>query len=149
MSDSAQTTPVAQANLGLPQTSPNLPAGAVAGGRPEAKADSAIMPETPAAPVEIEIIPDAAEVSPELAEHVEAVERGEVHLPGPINAGIHEGQQVTIQPAISQQPNIILPLTQDDFVAGAKKPVSSSFRWLHEFVKRIILMMPGRTVYRN
>ena len=97
---------------------------------------------------EIEVIPESPEISPELAEHVERVVRGEIELPGPLDVGTHEGQPVTIQPSASQQPNIILPLTRGDFTAGPKRPVSSSWRWLYEFVKRIVLMMPGRAVYR-
>ena len=97
---------------------------------------------------EIEVIPESPEISPELAEHVERVVRGEIELPGPIEAGAHEGQPVTIEPSVSQQPNIILPLTRADFTAGPNQPVSSSWRWLYEWVKRVILMMPGRAVYR-
>lgn len=149
MSDLAQSAPVVQANLGLPLTSQNLSAGVSSGGHPEAKADSAITPEAPVKTTEVEIVSDAMEVSPELAEHVKEVESGEIQLPGPINVGIHQGQPVMIQPTAPQQPNIILPLTQDDFIAGTKQPVSSSWRWLSEFVKRIILMMPGRTIYRS
>lgn len=98
---------------------------------------------------EIEVIPESPEISPELAEHVERVVRGEIELPGPIDVGIHEGQPVTIQPSASQQPNIVLPLTRGDFTAGPGQPVSSSWRWLYEFVKRIILIFPGRAVYRD
>lgn len=115
------------------------------GGHPEIKAGPAVSPEVG----EIEVIPESPEISPELAEHVERVTRGEIQLPGPIEAGTHEGQPVTIQPSAPQQPNIVLPLTRADFTAGPGQPVSSSWRWLYEFVKRIILMMPGRVVYRS
>ena len=98
---------------------------------------------------EIEVIPESPEISPELAEHVERVVRGEIELPGPIEAGVHQGQPVTIEPSVSQQPNIVLPLTRGDFTAGPQQPVSSSWRWLYEFVKRIVLMFPGRTIYRQ
>lgn len=117
----------------------------VSSGHPEIKAGPAVSPET----AEIEVIPESPEISPELAEHVERVVRGEIELPGPIEAGIHEGQPVTIQPASPRQPNIVLPLTRADFTAGPNQPVSSSWRWLYEFVKRIILMFPGRAVYRD
>lgn len=118
---------------------------AVSAGHPEIKAGPAASPEVG----EIEVVPESPEISPELAEHVERVVRGEIELPGPIEAGTHEGQPVTIQPAAPQQPNIVLPLTRADFTAGPGQPVSSSWRWLYEFVKRIILMFPGRAVYRN
>lgn len=103
----------------------------------------------PVAPPEVEIIPDQPEIAPEIAEHVEAVTHGEIQLPGPIEVGTHEGQLVTIQPAAPQQPHIILPVTQSDFAAGATQPTTNAFRWLVEWVKRIILKYPGRAVYRS
>ncbi len=121
-------------------------------GHPEIKADQGLtFAEAKVRPLEsseIEVIPESPEISPELAEHVERVVRGEIELPGPIEVGAHEGRPVTIQPSVSQQPNIVLPLTRADFTAGPGQPVSSSWRWLYEWVKRIILMMPGRAVYR-
>ena len=98
---------------------------------------------------EIGVIPETPEIAPELAEHVEVIERGEVQLPGPIDVGSHEGHPVTIQPVSPQQPNIVLPVTLADLAAGAKQPTASSFRWLVEWVKRIILKYPGRAVYRT
>lgn len=103
----------------------------------------------PLQPPEIEIIPESPEVSPELAEHVEKVIRGEIQLPGPIEVGKHQGQTVTISPSAPQQPNIVLPVTQDDFKKGFSQPVASAWRWLVEWVKRIILKNPGRVVYRT
>lgn len=98
---------------------------------------------------EIEVIPESPEISPELAEHVEKVVRGEIQLPGPIQAGKHEGEDVTISPFTPQQPNIVLPLSQLDFQLGAKQPTSSAWLWLVEWIKRIILKNPGRAVYRT
>jgi len=98
---------------------------------------------------EIEVIPESPEISPELAEHVERVVRGEIELPGPIEVGTHEGRPVIIEPSASQQPNIVLPLTRGDFTVGPQQPVSSSWRWLYEWVKRIILIFPGRAAYRE
>ena len=114
-------------------------------GNPEIKAGPALSPEVG----EIEVIPESPEISPELAEHVEKVVRGEIQLPGPIEVGKHEGEDVSISPFTPQQPNIVLPLTQSDFQLGAKQPVSSAWLWLVEWVKRIILQNPGRAVYRS
>src|SRR3990167_8323098 len=84
------------------------------GGHPEVKADQGLtFAEAKVRPLEsseIEVIPESPEISPELAEHVERVVRGEIELPGPIEAGVHQGQPVTIEPSVSQQPNIVLPL---------------------------------------
>ena len=139
----------------LPPVSPPspVPPTAISSGHPEVKTDQGLtFAEAKVRPLEsseIEVIPESPEISPELAEHVERVVRGEIELPGPIEVGTHEGQPVIIEPSASQQPNIVLPLTRGDFTAGPRQPVSSSWRWLYEFVKRIVLMFPGRTVYRT
>lgn len=102
----------------------------------------------PAIPAEIEIIPETPEISAEVAEHVEAVERGEIQLPEPIvtpQAMPTPGAAPTVTPVL----NIILPVTRDDFQAGAKKPVSTSWRWLVEWVHWIIKKHPGRVLYRT
>ena len=98
---------------------------------------------------DIEVIPESPEISPELTEHVEKVVRGEIQLPGPIQVGKHEGEDIMISPFTPQQPNIVLPLSQSDFQLGAKQPTSSAWKWLVEWVKRIILQNPGRSVYRT
>jgi hypothetical protein len=98
---------------------------------------------------DIKVIPESPEISPELAEHVEKVVRGEIQLPGPIEVGKHEGEDVTISPFTSQQPNIVLPLSQSDFQVGSKQSTSTAWLWLTEWVKRIILKNPGRAVYRT
>lgn len=107
--------------------------------------------ETPkqAESAEIEIIPETPEVSPELVEHVQAVQRGEIQLPGPIDVGTHKGQSLSIQPSAPQQPNIVLPLTKNGIQVGQKKPVSSAFRWLTEWVKWLIKKYPGRVLYKS
>ncbi len=136
----------------LPPGSPPspVPPPAISSGRPEVEtAKPGPGLEAGKETAEIEVIPESPEISPELAEHVERVVRGEVELPGHIEVGDHEDRPVTIQPSASQQPNIVLPLTRSDFTAGPKQPVSSSWRWLYEFVKRIVLMFPGRTIYKS
>lgn len=143
------TTPVvspvsAPTGLPRPSTDSGLAMTGGVGSNPEVKAGPAVSPET----AEIEVIPESPEISPELAEHVERVVHGEIQLPGPIDVGIHEGQPVSIHPAAPQQPNIILPITQSDFAAGATQPPANAWRWLVEWVKRIILKYPGRAVYR-
>ncbi len=129
-----------------PATHPQRPSVAtISSGHPEIKAGPVISPEVG----EIEVIPESPEISPELAEHVEKVVRGEIQLPGPIHVGKHEGEDVTISPFTPQQQNIVLPVTQSDFAAGARQPTSTAWRWLVEWVKRIILQNPGRAVYRT
>lgn len=99
---------------------------------------------------EIEIIPETPEVSAELAEHVEAVERQEITLPEPIDAGVMAmPMPLAGAPTLPKAPNIILPVTKTDFQAGAKQPVNSSWRWLVEWVKWIIKKHPGQVLYRS
>lgn len=98
---------------------------------------------------EIGIIPETPEISPELEEHIQAVQRGEIELPGPIEVGTHEGQPVTIQSSAPQQPNIVLPLTQNDLQLGKKQPINTAFRWLAEWMVWLIKKYPGRAVYRT
>lgn len=114
-------------------------------GTPEIKIDAAVSPES----AEIEIIPETPEISPELEEHIRAVQKGEIELPGPIEVGTHEGQPVSIQPSAHQQPNIILPLTKNDLQLGKKQPVGAAFRWLAEWVAWLIKKYPGRAIYRT
>src|SRR4030042_7099264 len=114
-------------------------------GSPEIKAG--LPAEASAEAGEIEVI-EIPEVPPELAEHVKKVIQGEVELPGPLNVGNYEGHTLSIKPSAPQQPNIILPLTKQDFTVKRKTKVADAFSWLWLFVKRIIQMYPGRTIYR-
>ncbi|MBI2310129.1 hypothetical protein HYU89_04515 [Candidatus Collierbacteria bacterium] len=122
------------------------PQSSVSSGHPEINPGTEPAVEQKA---DIEVIPESPEISPELAEHVEKVVRGEIQLPGPIEVGKHKGENVTISPFTPQQPNIVLPVTQSDFQQGAKQPTSAAWRWLYEWVRRVILMAPGRTLYRQ
>lgn len=98
-------------------------------------------------PSEIEVIPETPEVSAELAEHVEAVEQGEVKLPEPMPVAPPTSPQVVT--AVRAAPSIVLPVTQNDMAQGAKQPITSSWRWLIEWVTWIIKKNPGRVLYRT
>lgn len=148
MSDPAKTVPIDPlANrLPRPSTSSGLAMTGGISGHPEI---NPMADHTLEQKADIEVIPESPKISPELAEHVEKVVRGEIQLPGPIQVGKHEGEDVTISPFTPQQPNIVLPLSQSDFQLGAKQSTSSAWKWLVEWVKRIILKNPGRAVYRT
>lgn len=145
--DSSQATPIDPQTTRLP---PPIKSGSAmtggVSGHPEINpgAGSTVEHKT-----DIEVIPESPEISPELAEHVEKVVRGEIQLPGPLEVGKHKGENVTISPFTPQQPNIVLPVTQSDFQQGSSQPTSTAWRWLVEWVKRIILKNPGRAVYRT
>ncbi len=148
MSDNnAQSAPIDPQTKLLSQAGPSQ----TISGNPEIKAGLPAEALAKAGPEigEIEVIPESPEISPELSEHFEKVVRGEIQLPGPIQVGKHEGEEVAISPFASQQPNIVLPVTQSDFQLGAKQPTSTAWRWLVEWVKRIILKNPGNAVYRT
>ena len=128
---------------------PSAPVEPISIGHPEmGPVNHAPIEAGPSVPAEIEVIPEMPEVSAEVAEHVEAVERGEIQLPEPVvmpQAMPAPGAILTTTPVH----NIIWPVTRDDFQAGAKKPVSTSWRWLVEWVSWIIKKHPGRVLYRS
>lgn len=133
---------------GLPRPAAGLAmTGNTPSGTPEIKISAPTNPET----AEIEVLPDSPEISPELQEHVQAVQKGEIELPGPIDVGIHEGQPVSIQPTSPQEPNIILPLTKGEYLDAHKKrsSVSYALSWIKTFTEWIIKKYPGRTLYRS
>lgn len=136
--DPLQSVP--QAGFVPPVPQPTAPSGT-----PEIRPGPVISPERG----EIEIIPETPEISPELEEHIQAVQRGEIELPGPIDVGTHEGQPVSISPSVPQQPNIVLPLTKDELQSGKKQPINAAFRWLAEWVAWLIKKYPGRAIYRS
>lgn len=128
---------------------PSVPPQPISIGHPEmGPVNHAPIEAGPAMPAEIEIIPETPEVSAEVAEHVEAVERGEIQLPEPVVTPQAMPTPGAV-PAVASIPNIILPVTRDDFQVGAKKPVSTSWRWLVEWVTWIIKKHPGRVLYRT
>lgn len=95
----------------------------------------------------VPVVERKAEVGPEVKDWLKKLEEGEeIQLPQPVT---DDSGQPLVQPAASQQPQIILPLDEDQFGAAFRKTVYDSIRWLAEWCKRLLRMLPGRVVFRK
>ena len=90
-----------------------------------------------------------AEPNPEVAEdiqsYVEKVEK-EQFLNQPITDNF--GQPL-VSPPSSQQPKIILPITQNQYMEGIKQKMTESIRWLVTWCGRMIKILGNRANFRN
>lgn len=75
------------------------------------------------------------EISPEVQEYVEKVDKENLELDRPV---VHQGQPIVQPPQMVEQVEVVLPLTHQGMVAGLKEKVTSSARWLAEWCMRII-----------
>jgi len=57
--------------------------------------------------------------------------------------------QPLLQPATSQKPVIILPITRLKFVAGFKKTIDEAGRWLSTFILRLIKKKNGEVKFKE
>jgi len=93
------------------------------------------------------IVERKAEIRPEVKDWLTELETGEeIQLPQPVT---DQTGQVVVKPAAPQQPTIILPLDEPTYTTGFKKTVNDSVRWLVEWIKRVVLMFPERTVFKK
>lgn len=93
------------------------------------------------------VVERRGEVGPEVKDWLTKLETGEeVQLPQPITDD--QTGQALVKPAAPQEPKIVLPLDEQSYVAGFKKTVYDSIRWLVEWIRRIILMFPERAVFK-
>lgn len=93
------------------------------------------------------VVERKAEIRPEVKDWLTELETGEeIQLPQPVT---DDSGQALIKPTAPQQPKIVLPLDEPTYTAGFKTTVYDSIRWLVEWIKRIILMFPERTVFRK
>ena len=94
------------------------------------------------------IVERRSEVGPEVKDWLTELETGEeIQLPQPVTD--YRTGQVLVEPTTPQKPKISLPLDKTSYVAGFKKTVQDSLRWLAEWVKRTIMMFPERAVFRK
>ena len=93
-------------------------------------------------------VPRAPEVE-ELARegYVEKVEK-EVELKKPVTDDL--GQVLVTAPS-AEKPKIVLPLSEETYLnpKNWRQPVTQAIRWLVTWVKRIVKMYPGRTVFKR
>lgn len=94
----------------------------------------------------VPIVERKAEVGPEVKDWMQKLEEGEeIQLPQPVT---DDAGQPIVQSAAPQQPKIILPLDEEEFLAGLKKTVKDSVRWLAEWCQRLLKMFPGKAGLR-
>ncbi len=90
--------------------------------------------------------PTIPEIPPEI-EHAEAIAGAEIQLPQPVTDDT-TGQVLVTSPAATQ-PQIVLPLSEEEVERGLHLKVIYSFRWLAEWCKRLIKLFHGRVIYRQ
>ena len=86
------------------------------------------------------------EMSPEVMEYMEQVEKDRLVLDKPI---VHHGQTLVDSPGGSNDPQIILPLSKASVILGLEQKFDRSIRWLATWCVRIIKKFRGRVVYTN
>lgn len=85
------------------------------------------------------------EVAKEIQSYLEKVEK-EQFLAQPITDNY--GQPLVSPPA-PQQPKIVLPITQNQYLAGFKQKVTESIRWLVAWCGRLIKILDNRASFRK
>lgn len=93
-------------------------------------------------PVMVESEP---EVDKEVESYIQKVEK-EIYLNKPIT---DDGGQPLVSPPAPQDPQIILPITDDQLNLGLKQKVTDSIRWLSEWCLRLIKIFGARAVFRE
>lgn len=86
------------------------------------------------------------EVSPEVAEYVEKVDKENLELERPV---VHEGVPVVSPPQGMTEEAIVLPMSQASMSRGLQAKVTSSARWLAEWCGMIIKKFKGRVFYSS
>lgn len=87
------------------------------------------------------------EIAPEIKDHLARVETAdEVQLPQPVT---DDGGAPLVSSAQPAQITITLPLDDQVLTLGLKAAVSTSWRWLAEWIKRLLKITGGRFVYKT
>lgn len=84
------------------------------------------------------------EVAPE-AQHIEVVKGEEISLPQPVT---DDTSQVVMDNATPQQVVVKLPLTGQQMDQALHLKIIYSFRWLAEWMKRLLKIVGGKFIYR-
>lgn len=85
------------------------------------------------------------EVAKEIQSYVEKVEK-EQFLAQPIT---DDYGQPLVSPPTPQQPKIVLPLTQNQYLLGFKQKVTESIRWLVTWCGRLLKILGNRADFRK
>lgn len=95
--------------------------------------------------VEIEGKPRIPENYPELSKKIESFSNEEIVLSQPL---IGEDGAIILDNPTSQQVTITLPLTDDQMNQALHLKIIYSFRWLAEWVKRLLKITGGKFTYK-
>jgi len=90
-------------------------------------------------------VEEEPELSPELEPAIKKVER-EIYLSKPIT---DDNNQPLISSPASQNPTIVLPVSQNQYSQGLTQKVSESIRWLAEWCLRIIKIFGTKAEFRK
>ncbi len=97
-------------------------------------------PET----VKYQEISQEFEPEPEVAEYIKPTQNAEAKVPEPIEDNFGE---IIMQASQVPQPNITLPIEEEELEKAFHQKVVDSIRWLAEWCKRTILMAPKRVFF--
>lgn len=89
------------------------------------------------------------ELEPEVEGWIEHLKQeGEIKLPEPIKDD--QGNVVMAEaPAQVVNDKLVVPMTQAGVTQGLKQPVTSSARWLSEWIKRLVKMFGNKIAYKK
>ena len=74
----------------------------------------------------------------EVENWMEKLEKGEdINLPQPVT---DDFGQTLVQPAVTQKPKIVLPMTEEEINIGLTKKIVNSIRWMAEWCLRLFKM---------
>lgn len=79
--------------------------------------------------------------------YIEKVEK-EVELKKPVT---DDTGQILVTAPSAEEPKIVLPITEETYLnpKNWRQPVTQAIRWLVTWVKRIVKMYPGRTIFQK
>lgn len=112
------------------------------------QATSAAAVEVAATGMYQEIEPNASELPVEVEGYLQEVQDHQEQLPQEI---VVSGDQVSILPAAApaMRPVVVLPITPEMEIVGAKKNPHWSIRWLVEWSRKLMKMFTGKIIYRQ
>ena len=111
-------------------------------GKEQAEAPARPEPEK----VPIRVIKET-QPSKEVENWMKKLEKGEdINLPQPVT---DDFGQTLVQPAVTQKPNIILPMTEEEINIGVTKKIVNSIRWMAEWCLRLFKKDSQRVEYKK
>lgn len=84
-------------------------------------------------------------VPPEAEPYLQKIEK-ELRVIKPVRDG---WGRILAQPPTPKKVKITLPITKRQYLAGFHQPLVSSWRWLVEWIKRLLKIWPGGVVFRE